>query len=467
LARAVDEQVLHLGCLRIPTLVSMWNLPAMASMLFVVADSTSSLRGSSFECPKFSTVSITAAWPPRKGTALYQLEVSNSSDGRPYISQTSTETHAIVIDLQPGTEYTFAVKTKRALWPYADGAWQAWVVHGSSFKCQTADLKSSQTLVLPPKSTGSTELSVRLQAPAASEGLMHYEVYWKPLKSEGSDWRGPVNTTLDSVTIAGLDSAAEYEVAAVAVYASARGSPSDPVVYRTSSDARSSFYSFRLSTEVDGYLTNMNSASNVPYTLKYWFRDFQNMSHTGNWHGIKGATGHERLARYCVQSSALPWADYLTCNHQACTCQTKWDRCLNRLSLESCPEEMYMTTCGCSRSYAEEVVGQAPYYWPQSGMGPNGTCALPSAVDAEPTGFLYSFPGHAECTVPRLPTRSCSWSSNSVVHSISYPHLSQELLQQMSQASDVSEDDFARLATSSWAEAIQETFGRHERCCGC
>jgi len=430
-----------------------WRTPALAVLqIFAVgAAGKSGLRSRpSFQCSMSSTVSITVSWPPKEGATSYQLEIK-AGDEFPTIYQTSAEAHATLIDLQPGTEYTLAISTNGA--PSQHGSYH--LPYGSTFKCSTAALKPFQALILPPNTTSPTELFVRLHAPIATAGIVHYEVYWKPRKS--SEWSGPVNTTASVVSIVELLPSTEYEIQAVPVYGSSRGVLSDLVVYRTSSDEHDSFPTFRISTQTEGDLANLNTASTLPYILKYWLRDYEKM-HPGN-------NTAARISRYCVHRLKLPWADYMSCNHRHCTCQSKWDRCLNRVSLKGCPDDMYMSICSCNLNFSKAAIGRTPYYWPQSGLSPNGTCALPPVEDTDPMGFLYSFPGEAECSTGK--SSICSWSSEAVVHSVSKLQISQELRQQMSQAKRLVWDDFASLASGSWAKEIQEVFSRNERCCGC
>eukprot|EP00441_Pelagodinium_beii_P033802 CAMPEP_0197638922 /NCGR_PEP_ID=MMETSP1338-20131121/13704_1 /TAXON_ID=43686 ORGANISM="Pelagodinium beii, Strain RCC1491" /NCGR_SAMPLE_ID=MMETSP1338 /ASSEMBLY_ACC=CAM_ASM_000754 /LENGTH=419 /DNA_ID=CAMNT_0043211585 /DNA_START=34 /DNA_END=1290 /DNA_ORIENTATION=- len=416
-----------------PQGIRTWRASVLAVLqLFAASAGKPGLRGGEgFHCPTSSTVSITVSWPPKQGAESYQLEIKAEGEF-PSVYQNSAEAHATAIDLKPGTEYTLAILTNGT-------------AHGSAFKCRTADLKPSQTLILPPTMTSPTELSVRLHAPMVTAGITHYEVHWKPSKS--SEWSGPVNTTASVVSIADLEPSTEYDIQATAVFGSARGVASDPVAHRTSSDAQESFYTYRISSHTEGDLANLNTASTLPYILKYWLRDYEPM------HPGENAT--TRVSRYCVHRLKLPWADYASCNHQNCTCQSKVDRCINRVALKGCPDYMYrksegVAICSCNLSFAKAAVGRTPYYWPPSGFDMrNGTCGLAPVEDAEPTGFLYSFPGEAECSTGRS-TQTCSWSSQAQVHSVSKVQVPQELRQQMGQAPGMAWGDFALLATSSW-----------------
>jgi len=351
-----------------------------------------------------------------------------------------------------------------------DAATRKWTRIGTAAPCATKALAPKQLHLMPP-TTMPKATSVELHiAPEQQEGSV--EVTYRLANSTAAWLTMRVAGPPFHLTGLAPDSA-YYVKAALVVSADTVGPISDPTVHRTASSQWESLDMFRISEkcgedcEVD-FLYDHDAGDLLS--------DVDFITHVANSSAFDIIFNTSVITKYCVERTAVAFADYVSCNgpdaeHYTCLCNNWIDRCIGRLDLSPCPDQMH-EPCKCSDeslARSSQFVGRMPVYAPFPNVhASNGSCPALPVEQSTFLGYWYSFPAQAECAPSSLGgwkrrsnrTGSCSWGR----------HASQRLVRgealvslgfNLSVACDVPQLVHNR-------DVIEHALAEHpSRCCGC
>ena len=262
--------------------------------------------------------------------------------------------------------------------------------------------------------------------------------------------------------------------------------PSDPVVFRTKSsdsDVRT-LTTYRISERCTNkpahgsrelpcqpdYLSNHDSGS-----LKADM-DFVMIAHNKLFYP---AFNDSVITRYCVDYSG-PFADYLSCfgllsENYTCGCNNFIDRCIGRLSIDSCSRSnsSWMPECSCSSASLRDsfrFVGRMPVFFPfPSVNNHNVSCDVAPVEESTFMGHWYSMPASAACASGSwpLPGGGCTWARSESQHFVHGFELAEKGFSFAT--NQTSQSDFFRLLDENVAvvNSVFDAKDRVSRCCGC
>jgi hypothetical protein len=205
-----------------------------------------------------TTAALFVRWPTENASTFeLQLWSANASSG---LAQTADKPAMLLHDLQPGTEYLLATRSRSC---GADGC--RWSALSEASACATLPLLPGQPRVLPPTVEPTlTSVHVSLEPPTVSAAAAFLLQFRKVASSDWDAaaaaaagappplWSSPTRVDTTSWVLDGLAPASTYEVRAIALLANstglrARGPPSEPTRYSTADDLWTPLPTYRVS----------------------------------------------------------------------------------------------------------------------------------------------------------------------------------------------------------------------------
>ena len=453
-----------------------------------------------FACSTATTNSLTITISLAMAASLYEAQVGMPQDRleghgfTPFIAASAESREILVRDLLPDQTYLVKVRTRG---PAPKNEWSN--LTALAVPCYTAALRPGQPRVLPPQTAPSTTSLTVAVAPGASDGTELVVEARQP----GGAWGAavPVQGTSMTATLSGLVPGTAYEVRARTALDSAGSLASDVILQRTAvSNVAVPLTVYRISELCDerpdysyGGGTGEGGRTCEPDNL--YNHDAGSLRAVELFAAINLGKGHATFipnfedsvtSRYCVLREAKPWADYVSCNgrpefgteHYACTCNVFIDRCIGRLSTDSCyipnATRHEPPRCNCSATstaYSNRYIGRMPVYSPFVAFNHHSRtlptkCSpslVPPAAESTWLGDWYSLPAASECALGTfsLPgPRGCTWARQATHHLVH----GYQLLGAGFNTSGAT--DPATLERNE--AAVDAVLGRHPvRCCGC
>lgn len=372
-----------------------------------------------------------------------------------YTSQTSAATSAVVIDLQPDTQYVFRVRSHK---PYPGRPDErlslGWSTFASmdTFVCTTAASPQGQPRGLR-RVGGLSNTSVAVAwdpPPTAARATSSVRVTaWDGGAGHRNGWEAAPLLRAPAVAVAVAPAATSAELTGLSpgrVYW-VRVGGSDAVPFRTARAGVRYFEAARVASEsvtVD-FLSQHNSGD-LPADAAFM---------TVYWNMFGGGFAEQVMTAYCVESTDDHWADYLSCDevpgaHGGCNCKNAVDASYAK------------EAAGCKAvlgglSYAKKHPGREPIYT----LNPVPGVPNPPVPGEKQLGWWYSTTGNECAEGAAVGTNGCTWARHPVGPTVK-GHL-------LVDNGFIPGPSAAKGLLKHNADVAVSTFATHphHRCCGC